>query len=422
MTAFTNLYLSLVGRKPNSKSDQNRLLIYLVIRVSGLGQKRLSTGISVPRSNFKNGSFAGRIPVVIAAEKHVASLKEKITISYSNLLSKGTLPTPDMIIDNMIAEQREEMSLMDLADVMIRQKEDAVKNDQATKHLTEKFRVMKTQLSEFLQSQLNKKDIFLNELNYDFINKYVAYLKSVENNGNVTINKKVSNFGQYFKYAIKNDWMKKDPTADWKPLPTIDTNDEYLTPDQFGRLLDFRLPNETYEVVKDSFIFMCLTGLAFSDMKRFSWNQIREVNGIIVLEYKRSKLRNNKFVKVPLVDMALSLATKHYMKPKKVGKRDFESKSDKDPVFDAQSMNIYNQKIKDFFVYNEMILEFEVSSHCARKTFGNLINRKSGISDASSLLGHSSVKITEKSYVDNSADHLLQDKLDMLRSIIDDFR
>lgn len=420
MTAFTNLYLSLVGRKPNSKTDQNRLLIYLNIRVSGLGTKRLSTGISIPKSNFKNGGFTGRIPVVVAAEKQVASLKDKVTNSYSALVSKGTLPLPDLIIENMISEQREEMTLMGLADVMIRQKKDAVKNAQATAHLVEKFTVMKTQISDFLKLQLDKKDVYLYDVNYDFLNKFVAYLKFV-GNGNYTINKKVSNFGQFFRYAIKNGWALKDPTNDWKPLPTEDTNNEFLTPDQFKTLLAFKLPNETFEVVKDSFIFMAMTGLSFADMKKFNMAQIKDVDSIMVLEYKRTKLRNNKFVKVPLVELVLSLANKHYMKKKRSGKRDFVEKTKNDPVFDAQSMNIYNQKIKDLFAFNSMQLDFIISSHCARKTFGNLINKKSNIGNASTLLGHSSVGITERSYVDNAADHLLQDKFDVLKSIADDY-
>lgn len=422
MTAYSNLYLSLVGRKPNTKEKENRLLIYLNIRVSGVGNTRMSTGISIPKSNFKNGGFTGRSAVVVAAEKRIASLIDKITNSYSTLICKGVTPMPNLILENIFKEETKQMSLMDIAQIMIEQKEAAVLNGQATSHLVEKFLVMKTQLAYFMNSQLDKKDIYLYEINLDFINKFVSFLKAELKNNNVTINKKIGNFGQYFKYAIRNDWTKKDPTLDWKLLPEPSTNEEFLTPDQFKALLKFELPNQSHEVLKDSFIFMCLTGLAFSDMKKFSFDQIKEVGKVKILEYTRTKLRNNKPVKVPLVDLAVEVATKHYNKKILVGRRDWVSKSSSDPVFSVPSMKIYNEKIKRFFSANDVELPFSISSHCGRKTFGNMINMKSGIGAASTLLGHSNLSTTQKSYVDNAADHLLADKLEAMNSIFDQYK
>jgi integrase len=83
-------------------------------------------------------------------------------------------------------------------------------------------------------------------------------------------------------------------------------------------------------------------------------------------------------------------------------------------VFPVQSNQIYNQKIKKLFEANEMELDFIISSHAGRKTFGNLVNRLIGMSDASQMLGHSSTSITESNYVDNQAHELVMERFDKM--------
>jgi site-specific recombinase XerD len=236
-------------------------------------------------------------------------------------------------------------------------------------------------------------------------------------NGNVTINKKMSNFGQVFIYALQNNWIQSNPISQWKLLPEPKTNTEYLTEIQLLKFMEFRIPNDTHEIVKDTFLFMCLTGMGFSEMQRFSFSQIKEIEEESIIEYERSKAKIKKTIQIPLLPMAMKLITKNYMKPIKKGKRSFVDKGPKDPVFSVQGMKIYNEKIKYLFSFNEMDLDFIVSSHAARKTFGNLMTKKLGLTDASQLLGHSEIKTTTKNYVDNASNDLLMQRLLKMRNI-----
>jgi integrase/recombinase XerD len=404
MSTTQSLFLSLFGRK---SADKKSLSIYITVRISGLGVKRLSTGIAVPLSSFRDGRFVGRDSKSFNHEKNVRVLLDKLEQAYYRLVSNGIKPYPDTVINAFLEGSQEEKTIGQIMDLLVEHKEHAFKAGDASHHLPEKFRVLRNDVMGFVYVYFKKKDVPLRMINLDFINSLSMHLRAIPNS-NVTVNKKIGNLNQGFLYAEKNNWIQNNPISEWKSLPEYKTNNEYLKTHEFELVLNFRLPNATHEVIKDSFIFMCLTGMGFSDMKKFSFSEIREIDGIHTIEYVRSKLkREGKIVRVPVLPIAMGLITKHYLKPFRSGKRGKTDKKPEDPVFAVPSGQTYNDKLKTLFEYNDLELDFAISSHMARKTFGNIITENLGIEAASQLLGHSSVSITEKAYVNNDSDSLL---------------
>ncbi|UJP64056.1 tyrosine-type recombinase/integrase [Mongoliitalea daihaiensis] len=400
MTVFYPLSLSLIARRTTQQPPS--VIIYINVRVKDFGVKRISTGFTVPEKNFKAGRLTGKSSAILAIGKKISEVMESLRESHADLVSRNIKPSPDLVISNVSSLAKDEYTLMYLFNQVIFEKEADVKNGLATHHLPEKFRVLRNQIEEFIKCDFQKSDIFLYEIEPSFITRFVLFLKSgLVGNGNVTINKKMGNLGQVFNYAIRNDWMNKNPVDHYKNLPEPKTNKEYLTEDQFRSLLEFKLPNPTHEIVKDTFIFMCLTGMAFTDMTKFTMSQIMDIEGTLFIRYVRSKTKGE--ITVPVFPKVLDIVNKNFMKTRLQGKRNKVMKEINDPVFAVQSMKTYNEKIKFLFEYNDMELDFSISSHAARKTFGNLITKLAGLETASQLLGHSSITTTEKNYVDKNA-------------------
>ena len=411
-----NLSLSLFGRK---NSDKKSVTVYVVIRTSGVGEKRVSTGINLPLGNFRNGKLIGRTSMVAEAEKRIGIVKKKLEDAYWKIIESDRIPDPDLIYTEMINKREGGRTILEVIDVIIAWKKTLRKNDEVGPDLVDKFVTIKENISSFIKSVYGRNNVFLDEVNLDFITKFSGYLKSIPNS-NITVNKKISNLSHALKYAVSNGWMKANPCSLWKPLTKPKTNDEMLTLEQFREFCNFRLPNNTHEVVKDTFIFMCLTGMSFSDMKRFSYSDIRFSGEIHIIEYIRNKTKKyNRSIRIPVLPMAMKLIEKHYQKPVRAKKRGWKNKGPEDPVFSVQGLKIYNEKIKYLFDYNEMVLDFDVSSHAGRKTFGNLVNRLMGMSVASMFLGHSSVRTTENNYVDNGEVTLHMERSQMLYSMLD---
>jgi site-specific recombinase XerD len=413
MSLIPTLRINLWGRP----QDEKNVRLYLILKVSGHKEKRMSTGLSVPIRSYHNGSVVGRTALVLNIIAQMDVLKKMLTDSYWDLIKDGKNPSPELIISNIHNNRETEHTVSKLFDVLISQKVSLVKSGDASKSLEEKFKALKADFMDFIKLQYNANDYFLSKINKNVIFDFSVYLKGSEKgNANVTVNKKISNLNQLFVYAIENDWMKKNPLVSWTPFSEPKTNNEYLSLEQFQEVLKFTLPNKSYEVVKDTFIFMCFTGMAYSDMVSFSYDQIKIMGDRKIISYSRTKLQRHheKDVLVPVVIPAMNIIMKYFHEPKLIGRRDKVIKTVKDKVFPVQTNQIYNQKIKKLFEANEMELEFIISSHAGRKTFGNLVNRLIGMSDASQMLGHSSTRITESNYVDNQAHKLVMERFDKM--------
>lgn len=400
---MSGISTTLVKRK-TSKTNKN-ISISLNIRVKGFKPVRVATGIAIPEKNFTSGTVVGNGIKMAEYRKSLQKMIDAIESAYFDFIEQDKVPDPQLIIQYISNHQKDALTVLKLADMMVTQKKSELLAGNCTYHLVEKFQTIKDQLESFVTKELKKNDVFLGEVNFDFVTRFRFYLQNDLNNGNTTVNKKMSNLGQLFKYAVKNDWMKKDPTQDLKKLEESKTNHEFLTEEELKKVMKFELPNDTHEVIKDSFLFMAFTGMAFSDMAKFRFGDIKDSEGGQILSYTRKK--TGVTIQLPVNDILAGLISKHYSKPHYVSRlKKYCDKTENDPVFSVPAMQVYNRKIKTLFEYNELYLGFEVSSHCARKSFGNMVNNHLGLSVASHLLGHSSISITEKNYVDNHNEDL----------------
>lgn len=395
--------ITYISRKTTQKGDTSS--VYLNIRISGFSPYRVSSGFVIPTKNFIKGGIVGNGKEISKIRKRLEALKEKIESAFYEFEDQNKVPDPRLILQYVSNQKQEALTVLKLADMVIDQKKSELAAGNCTPHLVEKFTILKGQIEIFITQELKKNDVFLAEANFDFVMRFRMFLQTRFENGNVTINKKIANLGQIFKYAVKNEWMRKDPTMGTKKLTEKSTNHEFLTEHQLGAVMRFELPNESHQVIKDSFLFMAFTGMAYSDMAKFQFKDIIHHNGEEVLTYTRKK--TGVSVLLPMNNILAELISRHFSIPvydkKKKRKR---SKTEHDPIFTTPSMQVYNRKIKRLFEFNELTLDFEITSHCARKTFGNLVNKELGLSAASQLLGHSSISITEKNYVDNHNDQL----------------
>ena len=63
----------------------------------------------------------------------------------------------------------------------------------------------------------------------------------------------------------------------------------YLTEDEFAKVRDVELGNESLAKVRDLFVVQCFTGLAYSDLMSFDFNQVSKVGDSYVIEDRRHK-------------------------------------------------------------------------------------------------------------------------------------
>lgn len=133
-------------------------------------------------------------------------------------------------------------------------------------------------------------------------------------------------------------------------------------------------------MLKRSFLFCCLVGLRYSDVKNLLWSDLREDNnGEIILRLR--VIKTKRYEDFPVSKEALKWL------PEKTG-------SDEDLIFTLSKNDNSNRKLKNWCA--SAGIKKKISFHCSRHTAATL-NLSLGvpIETVSKLLGHTKISTTQ---------------------------
>jgi site-specific recombinase XerD len=209
------------------------------------------------------------------------------------------------------------------------------------------------------------------------------YLESKCANAPNTIDRDVKRLKAIIHLAQKLEIIKEDPFKNFKSQ-TVVTHRSTLNVNEIAIIEELDLKYETIDLVRDTFLFMCYTGLAYSDLKSLTHNQIfKSIGGKRIIKLQRNKTDENCMV--PLMVKAEYLITKYQDHPAKLN-NDLVF-----PVISNQKMNQYLKLIMQLAGINKLI-----TCHVARHSFAtNSLEFNIPIETVSRMLGHTNIKTTQ---------------------------
>lgn len=152
---------------------------------------------------------------------------------------------------------------------------------------------------------------------------------------------------------------------------------KYLTPAELQMLEDCPMPTPSLERIRDLFLFQTYTCLSYVDLMGFDVSRIQEIEGMKTYTGKRGK--TGKPFTVPLVPKALLILEKYGFSL---------------PHISNVKYNEYLKKVSSACNINKPL-----STHWARHTGATLfLNMGIDMGIVSRICGHSSIRITEKTY------------------------
>ncbi|HUX58738.1 MAG TPA: site-specific integrase [Bacteroidales bacterium] len=240
-------------------------------------------------------------------------------------------------------------------------------------------------VQSLIQTKYRQQDIPLKSVNHEFIKNFEHYLKTVRNCGHNTTVKYIRNLRKIIRIALSNDWLKKDPFRSIS-YRLKEVNRAYLTDMELKLLLNKKFSNERLRRIKDIFLFSCFTGLAFSDVKSLTRENITiGINNQKWLRTKRKKTGNPS--EIPLLDVPNAIINKYENDPICLLEQKLL------PVGSNQKMNAYLKEIADLCGINK-----NLSTHTARHTFATTVTLTHGVSmeAVSKMLGHSNIATTKQ--------------------------
>ncbi|POY37040.1 hypothetical protein C3K47_08255 [Solitalea longa] len=133
--------------------------------------------------------------------------------------------------------------------------------------------------------------ISFHNLNSDFYVQFTGFLEKTLNNTNNTISKKIKALKAFLHYASDKKLMQ---TADFEGFgtKTIETPKLSLTDAEVERLYTLNLSlNKDLAIIRDIFMFGCVTGLKYSDIIKLKVDDVTEDKLLIINQYTYIKTR-----------------------------------------------------------------------------------------------------------------------------------
>lgn len=183
------------------------------------------------------------------------------------------------------------------------------------------------------------------------------------------------------RYAIRNEWIEKDPFRNYKLKEEHNKDKDHLTKNELETLIRKPMPNDRLERIRDVFAFCCLTGLAFTDVEHLRKEHITaDEQGTQWIHKPREK--TTVMSRIPLLPHPVRLLKKYENNGLEKGKLL--------PVPSNQKMNAYLKEIAGICNIDKTL-----TTHVARHTFACLaVEYGMPIDVLAKILGHSNTNMT----------------------------
>jgi site-specific recombinase XerD len=370
-------------KKPTN-STEGSMPVYLRITVDG---KRAE--ISVNREANPEqwipgaGKIKGTSEEVRKFNSYLDSLRSKLYDAYQATIRENKLITAESLKNKYTGASDRQRML-----VPIFQKH----NDEVTALVGKEFSAgtlerYKTSLAhtiEFMQYKHKISDIDIRDINHEFITDYDFYLRSERKCANNTTVKYLKNFKKIIRICIANGWLDKDPFVRYK-VKLKEVERDFLSEEELQTILNKEFATERLNQVKDIFLFNCFTGLAYSDVKKMSPENVATgIDGEKWLFINRTK--TDTASRVPLLPTALAVLDKYKEHPLCRNQKKLL------PVLSNQKMNSYLKEIADVCKIHK-----ELTFHIPRHTFATTVtlNNDVPIESVSKMLGHKNIRTTQ---------------------------
>ena len=271
-----------------------------------------------------------------------------------------------------------------------------------TKETLYKHTISRTHVANFIKYYYKRNDIGMNELNGDFLDQFCIYLRNEVGVQQSTIRLYCTPLRSIVTHAHKNGLIPRDPFAN-SYVSGGTKEREFLTEEEVQTLMTHRFDDPAMTVVRDLFVFGCLTGISFIDIKNLTTDNLVTINGSLWISSVRQK--TNIPFRVKLMESACKIIDRY--EPFRRGNR----------LFNFYRNGWTNVLLKQ--IAAECGINKNLTFHMSRHSYAVMaISNGMPIESVSKVLGHTKITTTQH-YAKITTEKLDKD-FSMLESKISD--
>ena len=314
---------------------------------------------------------------------HLDNLRTKILIAEKEL-NKKDIPVNLETLKNMLLGTKERQRLLVAIFEEHNNKIKELLGIEYAPGTYERYQTSLKHTKDFLNWKYSISDIDITKIDHAFITDYEFYLRSVRKCANNTAVKYIKNFNKIIKLCLANDWLEKNPFANYKSK-VKEVERVYLSEGEIQNIINKDFKTERLSLVRDIFLFSCFTGLAYIDVKNLTKSHISiGIDGDKWIFTHRQKTESAS--KIPVLPVTQMIIDKYADHPQAINEEKLL------PILSNQKMNAY---LKEIAAVCE--IEKELTFHIARHTFATTVTLTNGvpIESVSKMLGHKNLRTTQ---------------------------
>ncbi|KAB1157827.1 site-specific integrase [Flavobacterium luteum] len=377
--------VSILFYAKRAKASVNGLVpIYTRITING---KRIELSsnrfVEMSKWSIEAGKMKGNSEEARSINSHLDMLRIQIIDMQMELVHKKIPITAETLKSKILGVDEKARMLIPIFQDHNNKIKELVGKEYAPGTL-ERYKTSLSHTVEFLQWKYKVSDIEINKIDHAFVTDYEFWLRSVRNCANNTAVKYIKNFSKIIKLCLANDWLEKNPFANYKSK-VKEVERVYLSEEEIQNIINKDFKTERLSLVRDIFLFSCFTGLAYIDVKNLTKSHISiGIDGEKWIFTHRQKTETAS--KIPILPVTQMIIDKYANHPKS------NNEDRLLPILTNQKMNAYLKEIAGVCE-----IEKELTFHIARHTFATTVTLTNGvpIESVSKMLGHKNLRTTQ---------------------------
>ena len=363
-----------------SKARKNgNVPIEVMITVNG-ERNSFSTGkqIAIEKWDKTKQQVKGKDQETQNLNNYLKAIKAKLYQKEAELLERGFIITAQILYDAYFdkVESIKERSLFEVFEEHNQEQEKLVGNgvSKAT-HWVSVYTIRL--LREFVQQKYKREDLYLRELNLNFIQSFHSFLRIDKGMAQNSSTKHLKLLKKIINLSVANSYMAFNPFSTYK-VEREPVEIDFLDEEELRKIINFDTPLPRLERAKDMFLFGCFTGLSYIDIKTLTLEHFEKDNAGRIWIKKR-RVKTGVLSRIPLLPIAKLILDKY-----KGGEKLL-------PIQDPADINKY---LKDIAILCD--IKKRITFHTSRHTFASTVTLANNISleVVSKMLGHTNTRMT----------------------------
>jgi len=305
-------------------------------------------------------------------------IKAKIIEHYGQIKEREGFATAEMVRNTYQGIGNEYETLLSAFDKHNADFSRRVGKDRS-KGTYQKYCIVRNHLANFIGSYYKRKDIAMKELTEDFIRQFDIYLRTELSLSPSAVWMYTVPLKMIVTRAHCDGYLHRNPFAQYHASPSVKER-QFLTEEELQKLMNHPFDMISFSQMRDMFVFGCLTGISYIDIKNLTTDNLENINGSwwIVAKRKKTKIP----FRVMLLDSALRIIERY--EPFRNGNH----------LFHVHANTYMNRALKT--IAKECGIDKPLSFHCSRHTFSTLaLSKGMPIESVSKILGHTKITTTQ---------------------------